>query len=234
MKNFFLATLYLPFLINTMERLPAPSKKRPLAAQQEIETFHDAHEMEPEPALKQQRQEKRIRILKVPVPGTSITVDQPIDIKDIQDSIALASINRLIKESNKTNTDFVLARVPTSAKGKNHVEYYEANNLHQALFGNLNRPESDRPVSRYTLQTPHRAPIAGEIYYYVYFRPTKSFDYLGTDRELFSPGENPILKLTISAIFNPQKARKIWRRLDKHYQKQNMQDKATYYRERQN
>ena len=232
MKKIFLLLLCTQLTLLAMEQPSAATrKKRPAAAGPEVEQLEVLKEAEENAPAKQPRAAKKVYTLKVPTPGTSHTIDEPIDITQVQDIIASDSLAELMKEANKENTDFMLARVPTSTGGKRYVEYYEATNLHKSLFGNLNAPNANE-VRRYTLKTPNRAPIAGEIYYYIYFPPTDSFNYLGTDYDLFSEGKNPILTYTFAPLIQPQNKLEFWLRLAEQYEKQNMKQQAAYYRKK--
>lgn len=170
-----------------MEQPPAAaaSKKRPAAAgeSEEIEILKEAEDVAP---VKQAREKKKIYTLKVPVSGTSIIIDEQIDSNEIQDSIAFASIAELIEQEKQKQLLLLFARVPTSSSGKNFVEYYKASNLHRALFGDEKGPQNPNAVGKYNLKTPNKAPIAGEIYYYMYLPEIDSFVYFGSDRELFT------------------------------------------------
>lgn len=190
MKKLFLLLLSSQLAILAMEQPPAAagSKKRPAAAEQseEIEELKEAEKAAP---AKQARTVKKMYTLKIPLPGTSVYVKEQINTEAIEDIIAFASIAELINEAQKNGRLFILARVPTSSQGKKLVEYYEAGNIHKALFGNIAQPQNINAVSRYSVTTPKKAPIAGEIYYFLYIPQNDTFSYLGTDLEWFTePG----------------------------------------------
>lgn len=229
MKKLLLLLLCTKLSVLAMELPPAATGKKRPAAAADIDEIKEVKENAP-PA-KQSRQGKKIYTLKVPVSGSALTIDEPIDINESQDIIAAESIAELIQHAKETSADFILARVSTSDKGKKHAEYYDAINLHKSLFGLSGKPQNQNDVRRYTLKTPTRAPIVGEIYYYLYFPPTDSFDYLGTDQELFAE-QNRLLTLTMIALSSPGNINVFWYELSTEYDKINLKEKANYYLEK--
>ena len=186
MKKLLLLLLCTQLTMRAMEQPhSAAGKKRPAAAggSEDIEILKEGEKIA---TAKQPRAAKKVYMLKVRVPGSAVIIDELIDITEVQDVVAVESIAELMELAKKNKKILYLARVPTSDQGKNYVEYYLHNNLHRAVFGNQERPQNPNAVSRYTLQTPKRATIAGEIYYYAYLPEIDSFYFLGTDREWFT------------------------------------------------
>ncbi len=230
MKKIVVLLTWFAFATIAMEKPPAAAQKRPNPEEEILP-------VEVEPAAKQARQEAKSSIitLKVPIPGTAKTIDEPIDVKTVEDIIASAPLSELMTVTEQNNRDFILARVPTRAEGKSRVEYYEFSNIQRSLFGNNHFPANPDAVSRYNLKTPLRAPISGEIYYYVFISQGNSFEYLGTDYELIKEKKNQTFLKTVSAAYAPHSTEQkiaLWNELAQHYKNVHQNALAAHYESR--
>lgn len=165
------------------------------------------YSMEMEPKAKEQPAQQIIGraattqfTLPVPIAGTNQNYTESVDFKDQEDVVASATLLELRNDALKEDRDFILARVSTRDQvGKSFAEYYELPNLHKWLFGGNLFPANPDNLKRY-LQTPRKADIVGDIYYFIYNSATNSFDYFASDHEVIKLG-NPLFKDIITVNY---------------------------------